>query len=127
MIVASLPVGELDASRRRLLDAAAVPVLLVRPGLRPSGIAPDHTLTRFSWSLRDVPGWLAVLTHIDPVAYGVDPLRRVVLTALDVPAQTAAGIEILGYQLSLMQEVGIMAAFAVLMLIPAVRSFRVQE
>ena len=56
VIVASLPVGELDASRRRLLDAAAVPVLLVRPGLRPSGIAPDHTLTRFSWSLRDVPG-----------------------------------------------------------------------
>jgi len=50
-----------------------------------------------------------------------------VLTALDVPAQAAAGIEILGYQLSLMQEVGIMAAFAVLMLIPAVRSFRVQE
>ena len=56
MIVASFPPGELDASRRRLLDGAAVPVLLVRPGLRPSGVAPDHTLTRFSWSLRDVPG-----------------------------------------------------------------------
>jgi DNA-binding SARP family transcriptional activator len=56
VIVASLPAGELDASRRRLLAAAEVPVLLVRPGLRPSGIAPNHTLTRFSWSLRDVPG-----------------------------------------------------------------------
>ena len=56
VIVASLPSGELDASRRRLLAAAQVPVLLVRPGLRPSGIAPDHTLTRFSWSLRDAPG-----------------------------------------------------------------------
>jgi hypothetical protein len=30
-----------------------VPVLLVRGGLRPGGLAPDHTLTRFSWSLRD--------------------------------------------------------------------------
>jgi DNA-binding SARP family transcriptional activator len=55
VIVASLPAGELDASRRRLLSAS-VPVLFVRPGLRPSGIAPDHTLTRFSWSLRDEPG-----------------------------------------------------------------------
>ena len=56
VIVASLPAGELDASRRRLVADADVPVLLVRPGLRPSGMPSDHTLTRFSWSLRDVPG-----------------------------------------------------------------------
>jgi hypothetical protein len=42
VIVASLPAGELDASRRRLLDGAEVPVLLVRPGLRPSGVAGSH-------------------------------------------------------------------------------------
>jgi DNA-binding SARP family transcriptional activator len=53
VIVASLPPGELDPTRRRLLDGAAVPVLLVRPGLRPSGVAPEHTLTRFSWSVSD--------------------------------------------------------------------------
>jgi hypothetical protein len=53
VIVASLPSGELDATRRRLLAGAAVPVLLVRPGLRPSGVAPEHTLTRFSWSVSD--------------------------------------------------------------------------
>ena len=50
VIVASLPRGELDATRRALL-AAAVPVLLVHGGLRPSGLAPDRTMTRFSWSL----------------------------------------------------------------------------
>ena len=61
------------------------------------------------------------------MAYGVDPLRRVVLAALQTPAQSAGGIEILGYQLSIMQEVAIMAAFAVAMLVPAIRSFRVQE
>jgi DNA-binding SARP family transcriptional activator len=53
VIVASLPAGPLDATRRRLLAGAAVNVLLVRPGLRPSGIAPEHTLTRFSWSVSD--------------------------------------------------------------------------
>src|SRR6266545_3376503 len=54
-IVTSLPAGEVDASRRRLVEEATVPVLLVRPGLRPSGVAPDYTLTRFSWSLDNRP------------------------------------------------------------------------
>jgi hypothetical protein len=52
-IVASLP-AELGAVRSRLRDESAVPVLLVRGGLRPSGVAPDHTLTRFTWSLGGV-------------------------------------------------------------------------
>jgi ABC-2 type transport system permease protein len=90
-------------------------------------VMPMFFLSGALFPLRDVPGWLAVLTHIDPVTYGVDPLRRVALAALAVPSQAAAGLEILGYRLSLIQEVGIMAAFAALMLIPAVRSFRVQE
>jgi hypothetical protein len=28
-----------------------VPTLLVRKGLRPGGIAPDATITRFTWTL----------------------------------------------------------------------------
>jgi DNA-binding SARP family transcriptional activator len=52
-IVASLPPGELDMTRRELVNRARVPVLLVRSGLKPGGLAPDRTLTRFSWSLRD--------------------------------------------------------------------------
>lgn len=53
LVVASLPAERLDATRQALIDRAAVPLLLVRPGLRPSGLAPDRTLTQFSWSLRD--------------------------------------------------------------------------
>lgn len=53
MIVASLPPGPLDATRQALVGRAEVPVLLVRPGPKPGGLAPDRTLTRFSWSLRD--------------------------------------------------------------------------
>jgi DNA-binding SARP family transcriptional activator len=52
-IVASLPAGDPGETRRTLFERASVPVLLVRGGLRPGGLAPDHTLTRFSWSLRD--------------------------------------------------------------------------
>jgi DNA-binding SARP family transcriptional activator len=53
LVVASLPSGELDATRSALIERARVPVLLVRSGLRPGGLAPSRTLTRFSWSLRD--------------------------------------------------------------------------
>jgi hypothetical protein len=48
--VGSLPRAELDATRRALLDAP-FPVLLVHGGLRPSGLAPAETRTRFRWSL----------------------------------------------------------------------------
>ena len=52
-MVASLPPGALDATRRELVERTTTPVLLVRRGLRPGGLAPDRTLTRFSWSLDD--------------------------------------------------------------------------
>jgi DNA-binding SARP family transcriptional activator len=48
-VVASLP-RELDPTRRALLDLSTVPVLLVHGGLRPSGLAPERSLTRFSWT-----------------------------------------------------------------------------
>jgi hypothetical protein len=50
VIVASLPRGDLDGPRRDLLERAQIPVLLVHGGLRPGGLAPERTLTRFSWS-----------------------------------------------------------------------------
>ena len=44
------------ADVRELPDAlrdtlAGVPTLFVRRGLRPSGVAPDETMTRFTWTL----------------------------------------------------------------------------
>jgi DNA-binding SARP family transcriptional activator len=53
LIVASLPEGELGATRTELAERTTVPLLLVHGGLRPSGLAPENTLTRFSWSIRD--------------------------------------------------------------------------
>jgi DNA-binding SARP family transcriptional activator len=53
VVVASLPTAGLDATRQALVKRATIPLLFVRPGLRPGGMAPDRTLTRFSWSLGD--------------------------------------------------------------------------
>ena len=51
VVVASLPAGELGPVREALSERTGIPLLLVRGGLRPSGLAPARTLTRFSWSL----------------------------------------------------------------------------
>jgi DNA-binding SARP family transcriptional activator len=42
----------LGPARLRLAKEATPPVLLVRRGLRPGGLAPPATLTRFTWSIR---------------------------------------------------------------------------
>jgi hypothetical protein len=51
LVVASLPAAELDQTRAALVERLTVPLLLARGGLRPGGLAPERTLTRFSWSL----------------------------------------------------------------------------
>ena len=53
LVVASLPAAELDQTRAELAERTEIPLLLVRGGLRPSGLAPEQTLTRFSWSLAE--------------------------------------------------------------------------
>jgi hypothetical protein len=42
----------LGAVRLRLAREATAPVLLVRRGLRPGGLAPPAALTHFTWSIR---------------------------------------------------------------------------
>ena len=42
--------------RLGLVQQARLPVLLVRKGLRPGGLAPSESLTRFTWSLTQLGG-----------------------------------------------------------------------
>jgi len=53
VVVASLPGDILGRTRRTLVERTHVPILLVHGGLRPGGLAPERTLTQFSWSLGD--------------------------------------------------------------------------
>jgi len=53
VVVVSLPDGDLGRTRRALVERTKAPLLLVRGGLRPGGLAPERTLTRFSWSLAE--------------------------------------------------------------------------
>jgi DNA-binding SARP family transcriptional activator len=45
------PTQGLGATRRTIAGSAVVPILFVRRGVRPGGLAPSETRTRFTWSL----------------------------------------------------------------------------
>ena len=80
--------------------------------------------------LSGLPGWLAGLTRLDPAAYAVDALRRVVLTSAGVPSDLANSLAFTGPSgdaLPVLLEVVILAAFSVPALALAVRWFGAQD
>jgi len=77
--------------------------------------------------LSGLPGWLTVITRINPLTYAVAPLRQVVFAAQHMPPAAAArfggGVTLFGYTLSNAACVGITCAFAAIFLTLAVAGF----
>lgn len=69
---------------------------------------------------------MTVLTRLDPASYGIDPMRRVVLSASGLPGPVIdrLGLTINGNLLPIPLEAGIMLAFEGVMLGIAVVSFQ---
>jgi len=71
-----------------------------------------------------LPGWLAVLTRLDPLTYAVDPLRRAVLAHAGGPlAATARGVTWFGWTVPVPLELAVVALSAVAALAIAVAQF----
>ncbi len=87
---------------------------------------PMFFLSGALFPLQGLPAWMNVLTRLDPAAYGMDPLRRVVLGA-SLPPEVVDGmaIDVFGTVLPVAAESAILLAFGALMLWIAIRSFRV--
>ena len=87
---------------------------------------PIFFLSGALFPLNNLPAWMAVLTHIDPAAYGIDPLRRVILGASGVPAPLIdrLGITIGDRVLPIYTEIGIVLIFGVIMLGIAIGALR---
>ena len=79
----------------------------------------------------NLPRWLSVLTRLDPLAYGVDPMRRAVFTHVSAtPAlqeRLNAGITWGGWRLPIALELGIVVAVAAVSLALAVWQFSKAE
>jgi ABC-2 type transport system permease protein len=87
---------------------------------------PMFFLSGALFPLQGLPSWMNVLTRLDPAAYGMDPLRRVVLGA-SLPSEIVdgMGLDLFGAVLPVPVEAAILLAFGALMLWVAIRNFRV--
>ncbi|HLH21266.1 MAG TPA: ABC transporter permease [Chloroflexota bacterium] len=92
-------------------------------------LMPMFFLSGAVFPLGNLPAWLAVLTRVDPVSYGVDAIRQVVLSQAGVPPAVLGqlGINLFGHPTNVLADLGIVAAFAAVMIVLAVRAFSVQE
>ena len=90
---------------------------------------PIFFLSGALFPLGGLPGWMTFLTRIDPAAYGMDPIRRVILDGAGVPPAVLdrLGLTIGGTVLPVIVEAGILLAFGVVALGIAVRNFRVRD
>jgi ABC-2 type transport system permease protein len=77
--------------------------------------------------LNGLPTWLSLLTKLNPMSYAVDPMRRAVFSALNVPsavkAQMNPGMTWGDWRVPTLVELAIVAAFGAVMLLVAIRQF----
>jgi ABC-2 type transport system permease protein len=79
--------------------------------------------------LKGLPDWMTVLTRLDPVAYGIDPIRKVILTQSGVPkpAVDALGMTLFNQPVAIWQDVAVVLVFGLVMLAIAIANFRVRD
>ncbi len=106
--------GILVASRQRSMEGFQVIMNFI--------MLPMFFLSGAFFPLNGVPIWMEVLAKVNPVTYGVDPLRQVALRE-SIPQ---AFLDTLRLH-PITGDVAIMAAFGILFLVPAVWLFSKQD
>ncbi len=101
--------GIVVASRMQRMESFQVVMSLV--------VNPMLFLSGAIFPLRNLPDWLEVATRLNPVTYGVDPIRRVVLG-------DGSALRIGGDVVPIWAEVAVVFVLGVAMLALAVRSFK---
>jgi len=108
--------GILLASRIRSMEAfQAVMQMLMFPMAFLSGVF---------FLLEGLPPWMNILVKINPATYGITPIRQVVLGS---SPELPYNIILFGHVMSIWGNVGVIAAFGVIMTILAMWSFGRQE
>lgn len=103
------------ASRIKSMEAhQAVMQLLMFPMVFLSGVF---------FPVNNLPAWMNVLVKINPATYGIDAIRRLVLGA----ESTSLGVTVLGHTMSIGEDLMVVAAFGVVMVVLAMWSFGSQE
>ena len=71
-----------------------------------------------------LPAWLGSAVKVNPVSYGIDSMRQVILGSQE---SAMFGIHLFGYRMPIILDVVVIALFGLVMGVLAVRSFQNQE
>ncbi|MBO3747893.1 ABC transporter permease [Streptosporangiaceae bacterium NEAU-GS5] len=100
-------------------------------GIMQMAIMPMIFLSGAMFPLSNLPGWLAVLTKINPLTYAVDPLRHAIFGHLSVSPQVVAqlnpGVSWFGWHVPVGLEIGLVAVIGVILTAFAIAQFRRTE
>lgn len=72
-----------------------------------------------------VPLWMEVASKINPVTYGVDAIRQIILGS--GPAGAGLGVTVLGHTMSLVEEVALVGSLGIVLMAAAIWAFARQE
>ncbi len=87
---------------------------------------PMFFLSGALFPLTGLPGWMTVLTRIDPASYGVDPIRRVLLGSSGFPVERMA-ITLFDQTVPILAESAIVVAFGLVMMAIAAINFQQRD
>ncbi len=88
-------------------------------------VTPLLFLSGALYPLNDLPTWLLVLTRLDPVTYGIDAIRRIILGATSVPQPVIdrLGVTLFGQPLNPVVDAAIVLALGFVLIAIAARQF----
>ena len=94
-------------------------------------VMPMYFISGAMFPARGLPTWLTVLNRVDPLAYAVDPMRRLVFSHLHISAVARRvldpGLAWWGWKMPALLEVAVVAVLGVIMLGIAILEFTATE
>jgi ABC-2 type transport system permease protein len=93
-------------------------------------LMPIFFLSGSLFPLVGLPAWMSVLTRIDPVAYGIAPLRTAVLSTSGAPGavtRTLASVTWFGWQVPSILALAMLSLLGSVFLGVGIRAFRVRD
>ncbi len=94
-------------------------------------VMPMYFISGALFPANGLPGWLTVLNRIDPLAYAVDPMRRLVFSKLNIsPIARRAldpGLTWWGWHVPALLEAGVVLALGLALLGVAIWEFSTSD
>ena len=108
--------GLLVASRMKSQQGFQVVIQLI--------IMPLIFLAGIFYPVNNVPVWMEIVSKVNPLTYGVDAIRQIFLGS---EGAATIGVTVLGHNMTVLEDVLLVAAFGIVLLSLAVWSFSKQE